>query len=344
MSIHDAMLWQKLDGQKVRCQLCAHQCTIASSKYGLCLVRQNIEGQLKTRAYGNLVAMNVDPIEKKPFFHFLPGTKAFSIAAAGCNFRCEFCQNWQISQAYLDGLSVLGEAVTPQQVVEAAIRHDCASISYTYTEPTIFFEMAYDTARIAKGHGLKNTFVSNGYLTPLAIQTIGPYLDAINVDLKAFRDQTYKRVMKARLEPVLTCLKALVAAKIWVEVTTLVVPGMNDSPEELKDIAGFIAKDLGVFVPWHVSRFHGDYKLTSTPSTPLETLDLAVRIGREAGLKYVYSGNVPGHADESTYCPKCRQLLVDRISYTVRGVYLDDDSCPKCHEHIEGIWTSVNRD
>jgi len=331
------MLWEELDGQKVRCNLCGHQCVIAAGEYGLCRVRQNIAGALKTLSYSNIVALNVDPIEKKPLFHFLPGTRSMSVAAAGCNFQCEFCQNWQISQAPRVG-GVSGRAVSPEQIVTGAVSHDCASISYTYTEPTIFFELAYETSRIAQQRGIRNCFVSNGFLTPLAVETIAPYLDAINVDLKAFRDETYRSIMKARLEPVLTCLRALVAAGIWVEVTTLVVPGMNDSTEELRDIAQFIADELGVGVPWHVSRFHGDYKMTSAPSTPIETLELACRFGTEAGLKYIYCGNVPGQVDERTHCPSCGQVVIDRAGFSIRAVKLTDGSCGNCGEKIEGLW------
>ncbi len=335
---HEAMLYEKLDGEKVRCGLCGHQCVIADGEYGLCRVRQNVAGRLDSLTYGLVVAMSVDPIEKKPFFHYLPGTTSLSIAAPGCNFQCEFCQNWQISQSPRMSPEVRGQAVSPQQVVSAAVSHDCGSISYTYTEPTVFFEMAYDTARLAHREKLGNTFVSNGYMTPKAIETIAPYLDAINVDLKAFRDETYKRVMKARLEPVLRALRALVAAGVWVEVTTLVVPGMNDSAEELGDIAAFIAEDLGRGVPWHVSRFHGDYKLTEVAPTPIETLELACRIGREAGLRFVYSGNLAGRGEESTRCPNCGEPLVARQGYVVQGVHLVDGRCSRCGEQIEGVW------
>jgi len=335
---HDAMLWEALDGQKVRCDLCGHRCVIAAGKYGLCRVRENVAGALKSHSYGALVAMNVDPIEKKPLFHFLPGSRSLSIAAAGCNFQCEFCQNWQISQAPREGGEALGQAVSPARIVSAAIGYDCASISYTYTEPTVFFELAYETARLARTRGIRNNFVSNGFLTPQAVGTIAPFLDAINVDLKAFRDETYRRVMKARLEPVLECLKALVAAGVWVEVTTLVVPGMNDSAGELRDIASFISGQLAPWVPWHVSRFHGDYRMTATPSTPLETLELACRIGAEAGLHYVYGGNVPGRLNENTSCPGCGKRLIDREGFTVAHNELRDGHCPACARKIEGRW------
>jgi pyruvate formate lyase activating enzyme len=334
---HDAMLWEALDGQKVRCLLCGHECVIAAGKYGLCRVRQNVAGALKSLSYGNIVALNVDPIEKKPLFHFLPGTRSLSVAAAGCNFQCEFCQNWQISQAPRSG-GIDGQAVSPVQIVSGALAHDCASISYTYTEPTVFFELAYDTSRLAHDKGLRNCFVSNGFMTPAAVEKIAPYLDAINVDLKAFRDETYREVMKARLQPVLDCLKALVAAGIWVEITTLVVPRMNDTPAELGDIARFIAGELGPDVPWHVSRFHGDFHMTSVPTTPLETLELACRLGREAGLNYIYCGNVAGRTDESTHCPSCGEVVVDREGFSVRGVRLHDGKCPQCALRIPGVW------
>ena len=334
----EAMLYEKLDGQKVRCGLCGHGCEIVAGKYGVCRVRQNVAGQLRSMTYGLLVAIHVDPIEKKPLFHFLPGTRSLSIAAPGCNFQCEFCQNWQISQSPRMQEAIRGQATSPQQVVTAAMNHDCASISYTYTEPTVFFEMAYDTAKLAHERGILNCFVSNGFLTPRAVETIAPHLDAINVDLKAFRDETYQRIMKARLQPVLDCLKALVAAGVWVVVTTLIVPEMNDTAAELRDIAGFIATELGRHVPWHVSRFHGDYKMPDRSGTPLQTLEMACRIGAEAGLRFIYSGNVPGHADERTRCPACEELLIDRVGYSVRAIDLADGSCPKCGERIEGVW------
>ena len=337
MAKHEAMLWEKLDGQRVRCNLCGHRCVILAGKFGLCNVRENCAGVLMSDTYDAIVAMNVDPIEKKPLFHFLPGTTSLSIAAPGCNFQCEFCQNWRISQAPRDG-KPMGEAVSPQQIVTAAVNYDCASISYTYTEPTVFFELAYDTCQLARKKDIRNCFVSNGFLTPLAVRTIAPYLDAINVDLKAFRDQTYRKVMKATLQPVLDCLKELHAAGIWLEITTLVVPGMNDSPDELRDIARFIAKELSPSVPWHVSRFHGDYKMQNTPATPIETLQLACKTGKDEGLKYVYCGNVPGDADENTYCPNCGQTLVERLGFEVLSNKLAEGKCPKCHEGIEGVW------
>ncbi|MGC9455018.1 MAG: AmmeMemoRadiSam system radical SAM enzyme [Phycisphaerae bacterium] len=336
---HDAMLYEKLDGQKVRCNLCGHQCVIAAGKYGLCRVRQNVGGVLNTLNYESVVALNVDPIEKKPLFHFLPGTRALSIACAGCNFQCPFCQNWQISQSPRTGQVAAGQAVSPEQIVTAAENYDCASISYTYTEPTVFFELAYDTGKLAHERGILNTFVSNGFLTPPAVETIAPYLDAINVDLKAFRDETYRKVMKASLEPVLTCMREIVRHNIWLEVTTLVVPGMNDSEQELRDMANFIASELGPDVPWHVSRFHGAYEWDGIPTTPMETLNLAVQLGKEVGLHHVYCGNVSGLADENTYCPNCQTVLIERSGFSVRKIHLADGKCPNCGREIAGVWS-----
>ncbi|MDP6047136.1 MAG: AmmeMemoRadiSam system radical SAM enzyme, partial [Phycisphaerae bacterium] len=226
---HDAILWEPGEENRIECRLCGQACTIAPGQYGMCRVRLNENGRLVTTNYGSLVAMHVDPIEKKPLFHFLPGTRSLSIAAPGCNFQCSFCQNWRISQAPRKDPNLTGEAIAPEQIVSTAIGHDCASISYTYTEPTVFFELAFDTARLAHPAGLRNCFVSNGFMTPQAVAMIAPYLDAINVDLKSFREETCQRVMKGGLAPVIDCLRAIVDEGIWLEVTTLVVPDMNDS-------------------------------------------------------------------------------------------------------------------
>jgi pyruvate formate lyase activating enzyme len=333
-----AMFAEPLEEQRVRCGLCGHGCVIAQDQFGICRVRQNVAGQLVSLNYDALIAMNVDPIEKKPLFHFLPGSKSLSIAAAGCNFQCAFCQNWQISQAPREGGKLNGQEVSPQQIVEAARHHGCQSISYTYTEPTVYFELAYDTALLAKNSGIRNVFVSNGYMTPQAVEAVAHYLDAINVDLKSFRDATYRRVMKARLQPVLDCLKSLIRCKVWTEITTLIVPDMNDSQEELRDIATFIADELSPDVPWHVSRFHGDYQMESVPSTPVSTLHMAVEIGRQAGLRYVYSGNVPGDDHESTFGPNCREMLIRRQGFTVRENRMANGACPNCRTAIAGTW------
>ncbi len=335
---HEAMLYESAGDGDVRCRLCGHQCLIKPGETGICRVRKNIDGKLFSLNYDALVAVNIDPIEKKPLFHFLPGSTSLSIAAAGCNFQCSFCQNWQISQAPRTGKILTGESIPPDDLVATAKRNDCKSISYTYTEPTVFFELCYDTAKLAHEAGIKNCFVSNGFMTSEAVQAISPYLDAINVDLKAFRDETYRRVMKGRLKPVLTCMRELVSAGVWVEVTTLVVPGMNDSSEELSDIAGFIAGELGVDVPWHVSRFHGDWKMTDTPTTPMETLETAVQAGRRAGLKYIYCGNVPAGQYENTLCPNCSATVIRRSGFRVAEIRLAGTQCPDCSTEIAGVW------
>jgi pyruvate formate lyase activating enzyme len=333
-----AQLWKQLDDQQVQCELCGQACRIKAGQYGLCRVRKNVAGALKTLNYGSLVALNVDPIEKKPLFHFLPGSKSLSIAAPGCNFQCAFCQNWQISQQPRDGRGIQGQAASAQQVVTAAKTYDCRSISYTYTEPTIFFEFALDCCNLAQEQGIRNCFVSNGFLTGKAVEKLSGRLDAINVDLKCFSDETYRKIMKASLEPVLTCLKSVVEAGIWLEVTTLVVPGMNDSPEELGSIARFIAEDLGPDVPWHVSRFRGEYRMREQVSTPIETLSEACDLGKQAGLKHVYCGNLNGQVDENTYCPSCKDKLIDRSGFQVMDNRLDEGRCPGCEQAIAGVW------
>ncbi len=337
---HDAMLWETGDDKFVECKLCGHACKIAPGRYGACRVRLNVDGQLKTTNYEAVVAMHVDPIEKKPLFHFLPGTQSLSIAAAGCNFQCDFCQNWQISQSPRSDPILVGDAISPEQIVASAVGNDCASISYTYTEPTVFFELAYETARLAHPAGVRNCFVSNGFMTPQAVDTIAPYLDAINVDLKAFSEETYRGVMKASLAPVLQCLEAVVDAGIWLEVTTLVVPGMNDSAEELGAIAQYIASHLGTQVPWHVSRFHGDYKMDHSTATPIQTLEMACSLGSAAGLKYVYCGNVQDGSGQSTHCGSCGAMVIERVGFSVGGMHLQNGACEKCGEQIDGIWAA----
>lgn len=335
--IKEAMLFESRVGDNVACALCHHRCVIKPSHHGVCGVRRNIDGKLMTSAYGEVIAANVDPIEKKPLYHFLPGTKAFSIAAAGCNFRCSFCQNWQISQAPKGREDFPGRyRLSPEDVVRQAERHQCRSISYTYTEPTIFFEYAYDCSRLAKKRGLANSFVTNGYMTKEALTLIRPYLDAANVDLKAFKDETYRDVCGARLDPVLDAIRLMKELDIWVEITTLVVPGLNDSEEELTDIARFIAS-LSPDVPWHISRFHPDYQYTDTPATSVETLRRAYAIGRREGLKYLYIGNVWGES-EATSCANCGETIVRRRGFDVEDIHLKGSSCGYCRTPIAGVF------
>lgn len=335
--IREAMLWRLHEEGKVECALCAHRCLIAAAKFGVCGVRENLQDKLVTHVYGEVIAAHIDPIEKKPLYHFLPGTTSFSIATMGCNFRCPFCQNWQISQAgKKDKGFGGGQALSPEEIVRAAKKGGCRSISYTYTEPTIFFEYAYDTARLAREAGLANVFVTNGYMTAEALRTIQPYLDAANVDLKAFRDETYKKVCGARLEPVLDSIRLMRGLGIWLEVTTLVVPGMNDGDEELAAIARFIAS-VSPEIPWHISRFHPDYKYTQAPATPVETLRKAAALAKEAGLKFIYIGNVWGES-EATFCPQCGKVLIRRSGFSVEENRTRGGKCPSCGSPVAGVF------
>ena len=334
----EAYLYEPLSENRVRCHLCQHRCVISEGRRGICAVRENRGGTLETLVFGKVIARHVDPIEKKPLFHFLPGSLSYSIATVGCNFRCRFCQNADIAQLPADrrGL-IVGDEVTPQEIVADARRQRCASIAFTYTEPTVFFELAYETARLARGEGIRSVFVSNGYMTAEAVEMIAPYLNAANVDLKAFSDETYRHYCGARLEPVKETLREMKSRGIFLEVTTLIVPGMNDDPDELRRLASFIAADLGPETPWHISRFHPTYRLTDRPPTPLESLLEARRIGRDAGLRYVYTGNVPGEEGESTYCYQCGELLVDRMGFFIRRNRIENGRCPACGAAIDGV-------
>ncbi|MBN2199641.1 MAG: AmmeMemoRadiSam system radical SAM enzyme [Candidatus Aminicenantes bacterium] len=335
--IHEARLWLPDEKGAVVCSLCSHRCRIRRGEFGVCGVRKNLEGRLVTYAYGEVVAVHADPIEKKPLYHFLPGTRSLSIATAGCNFRCPFCQNWQISQLRrADGRVEGSRPLPPEDVVRLAEDGGCRSVSYTYTEPTIFYEYAADCGRLAKRAGLANVFVTNGYMTAEALESAKPWLDACNVDLKAFRDDTYKRICGARLEPVLESIRLMARLKIWLEVTTLVVPGLNDGSDELRDIARFIA-GVGADIPWHISRYHPDYKYDEAPPTPLETLRKAADIGAEEGLRFVYIGNVAAGRDD-TVCPSCGAILIRRAGFSVSAVRLKNGRCPKCGTAIPGVF------
>jgi pyruvate formate lyase activating enzyme len=335
--VHEALLYEKEAENRVRCGLCAHRCRIDPGERGVCGVRENREGTLLSLVYGAIVAENVDPIEKKPLFHLLPGSRSFSIATAGCNFRCSFCQNHEISQMPRKKGQIVGRERTPAEVVEQALRSGSRSIAYTYTEPTVYFEFAFDTAEIAREKGLKNVFVTNGYMTPGMLELIAPSLDAANVDLKAFRDDFYKKQCGARLQPVLDSLRKMKELGIWVEVTTLLIPGLNDGGEELRELAAFIVS-LGAETPWHISRFHPQYRMTETPPTPDESIHWAAEIGRSAGLKYVYSGNLPGDPGENTNCARCGRLLIGRCGFSIERLDLKGSACPNCGTPLDGIF------
>jgi len=337
-SLKRAVLWEPLDGQKVRCGLCGWRCIIGDGKVGRCCVRENAGGALYSLNYHKVCSANPDPIEKKPLFHFQPGTRSFSVATMGCNFRCEFCQNWQISQGAIEDGRIDGQAIAPDLLVGAALRSDCKSMAYTYTEPTIFMELCSDCGRLAKKEGLANVFVSNGYMTTEAIDFAKEWLDGINVDLKAFSEDYYSRLCKAHLQPVLDTISYIAKeTDIWMEITTLLVPGENDSEEELKRLAEFIVTRAGADVPWHISRFHPQYKYEGSGSTPIASLEKAMEIGREAGLHYIYLGNVPGAEGECTFCYDCGAMLIERSGYTIGANNIEKGLCPDCGTAVAGF-------
>ena len=286
----ECTLYKKLKDKKIQCQACSHRCFISEGKTGICGVRQNINGKLYLLVYGRVIAKHIDPIEKKPLHHFLPGSYAYSIGTVGCNFKCSFCQNYDISQFKKFYKEIVGEEMTHEKIVEQAIKNKCKSIAYTYNEPTIFIEFAHDTAKLARQKGLKNILVTNGYMTKECLDYIAPFIDAMNIDLKSFNDGFYRKICKARLQPVLDTIKLAHKKKIWVEVTTLVIPGENDSKEEIEQITKFIAS-VDKNIPWHISRFFPAYKMLDKPFTPIKTLEQAEKIGKKY-LKYVYVGNI----------------------------------------------------
>jgi len=332
----EAMLYQKRPDQKVRCDLCNHRCEIGDGHQGVCRVRENRGGTLFSLVYRQLISRNVDPIEKKPLFHFAPGSRSFSIATVGCNFRCDFCQNYEISQMPRDENRILGEDVSPEEVVAWAKRTGCRTIAYTYTEPTIYFEYAFAIAQLATQEGLKNIFVTNGYMTEETLRTIHPHLHGANVDLKSFNKEFYQKHCGAKIEGVLHSLRVMKELGVWVEITTLLIPGLNDGEEELQKIAQFI-NSLGPETPWHISRFHPMYKMLDRRPTSVHILNQARKIGQHAGLRYVYTGNIPGDEGEDTYCYHCGQLLVDRLGFQILKYRLQGNKCYNCGSTIDGV-------
>ncbi|OQY08185.1 MAG: AmmeMemoRadiSam system radical SAM enzyme [Desulfobacteraceae bacterium 4572_123] len=334
----EAYLYKPLQNKAVQCNLCHHRCVITDGKRGICNVRENRSGTLETMVYGKVIAGHIDPVEKKPIYHMMPGSRSYSIATVGCNFKCRFCQNADIAQMPADrsGL-VMGEKFSPRNIVSRAVESHCRSIAYTYTEPTIFFEYALEIAGLAHAKGLRNIFVTNGYMTPEAIEMATGLIDAANVDLKAFSDKFYKKYCSARLAPVLETLKHMRSAGIWIEVTTLLIPGLNDDKHEIASLAEFIADSLGRETPWHISRFHPAYRLLDAPLTPVKSLTTAFEIGKDAGLKYVYIGNVATKHGADTFCSNCGTTVIDRKGYTARCNMTRDERCPVCNEKIQGV-------
>lgn len=335
--MHEALVYQKRSDGSVQCKLCRHYCVIARGGAGLCRVRKNSEGSLYSLVYGRVVAEQIDPVEKKPLFHVLPGSTTYSIATVGCNFRCLYCQNHAIAQ--FDAADrIPGEILEPEEVVRRALQSGCRSISYTYTEPTIFFEYALDVARLASQAGLKNIFVSNGYITPEALDLIAPFLHAANIDLKGFTEDFYRRVTGASLAEVLDCITDYQKRGIWIEITTLVIPGENDDREQLKGIARFIADELGPDVPWHISRFFPQYKMPGHPATSPAKLSEAAAIASKAGLRYVYEGNIAS-GQENTSCPTCGNQILQRQGFRILTPGSFSGRCGACAAEIAGIWT-----
>lgn len=332
-----ASYWQRVKGNIVQCVLCPRRCVLDVGQRGICTVRLNKDGMLYTLGYGNPVAVHVDPIEKKPFFHVLPGTSAFSIAVAGCNMRCLFCQNWQISQSRPD--EVTAYDMPPEDVVKGAIESGCPFIVYTYTEPTVFYEYMLDISKLAKAKGLKNGMHTCGYINPEPLKELLKYMDAVNVDLKGFNEEFYNKMgMMAQLKPVLDTMKMIKDEGVWLEITNLVITGQNDDPKEIRSMCEWIKENLGDEVPLHFSRFMPAFRLQNLPPTPVEKLEEAYKIAKSVGLKYVYIGNVPGHTFENTYCPRCGKLAVGRIGYQVLENNIKDEKCRFCNYRIAGIW------
>ncbi|RKZ19182.1 AmmeMemoRadiSam system radical SAM enzyme [bacterium] len=337
----EAYFYEKLENKKVRCTNCPHECVLRPGEIGFCRARKNIDGKLYSLAYGNPCAVHIDPIEKKPLFHFLPGTTAFSIATAGCNFRCKFCQNYQISQKSPD--ETVNQELSPEDIVQNVLyyrrKYNISSIAYTYTEPGIFYEYMLDTSEKAKKYGIKNIYHSNGYLNEKPLLRLTKYLDGANIDLKFFNEKTYQDLSMGHLEPVLETLKTLHREGVHLEITNLVIPQVNDNFDEIKRMVKWIKSNLGRDIPIHFSRFFPTYKLTNLPPTPVSTVERARALALNLGMHYVYIGNVPaGHPGENTYCPKCKRTLIRRLGFMVVENNLVDGKCPYCGTPIKGVW------
>jgi pyruvate formate lyase activating enzyme len=331
-----AELFERGIQNQVVCRLCAHQCHLHEGAAGVCRVRKNIAGTLYSLNSDHVVAIHMDPIEKKPLYHFLPGSSTFSIAAMGCNFSCRFCQNYSISQVK-EEQEIAGEAISPEQLVQNALKNRAHSISYTYTEPTVFFELMLETARLAQQAGIKNVMVSNGYMSSQALSLLGPFLDAANIDLKAFNEEFYKKYCSASLKPVLATIAALRARGIWLEITTLLIPGLNDDSEEIRRLISFLL-EVDDSMPWHVSRFFPQYQLQYIPPTAQDSIYNFLRLGAEMGLKYLYGGNLTADGWNDTHCPHCEKKLIRRLGYQTEITALQSGKCQFCGQAIPGVW------
>ncbi|MEO0137566.1 MAG: AmmeMemoRadiSam system radical SAM enzyme [candidate division WOR-3 bacterium] len=331
-----ARYYEKLPNKIVKCHLCPRMCIVPQGKKGFCRARKNIDGDYYTLVYSNPCAVHIDPIEKKPLFHFLPGTTALSLATAGCNFTCKNCQNWDISQASPEETDNI--EISPQKMVELALQYKTPTIAYTYTEPSVFYEYMLDIAKLARDHGILNIYHSNGYLNQEPLEELIRYLDGANVDLKGFSEDFYKDITGGTLQPVLDTLKTLKKNGVWLEITNLIIPTKNDDEKMIKQMCEWIRDELGREVPIHFSRFYPQYKLQNIPPTPIETLQKAAKIAQKVGLHYVYIGNVPGIKEENTYCPKCRKILIERKGYRILQVNIKKGKCQFCKTQIPGHW------
>ena len=323
-------------GKNVQCQVCPNRCLLEPNERSVCRVKVNIEGTLYTLVYGNPCAVHIDPIEKKPLFHFLPGTKAFSIATAGCNFRCLNCQNWEISQSRPE--ETINYDLMPEKVIEKTKETGCQSIAYTYSEPVAFYDYMLDTSKLASKEGIKNLWITNGYINEEPLRELCKYMDAANVDLKSFKEEIYNQLNAGSLKPVLNTLKILKEEGVWLEVTNLIVPTWTDDLDMIREMCKWLVRNIGKDYPLHFSRFFPHYKLTHLPPTPIETLERAREIAMEEGLKFVYIGNVPLHPAENTYCPKCEKLLIERKGFLITQNNVENGSCKFCGEKIAGVW------
>ena len=335
-NLKEALFYEKADQSTVQCRLCPKNCTIPEGRYGFCRARKNIGGVLYSMGYGKPCSVAIDPIEKKPLFHFLAGAKTFSIASAGCSLRCLFCQNWQISQVSPEETRNIN--LLPEDVVKLAKEKNCPVIAYTYSEPINFYEYMLDTAKIARAAGIKNITHTAGYINQEPLETLLPYIDAANVDLKGFSPEYYKNVCGANLNDVLQTLKTMKKYKIWIEITTLIVPGYNDSPDEIKKLCTWIKTNLGPDTPVHFSRFYPVYKLAHLTATPYKTLEDAVNIARSVGLKHVYIGNVYDNPYENTVCSNCGKIVIKRKGFEVLENHIRKGKCEYCGTKIPGVW------
>ncbi|MDO8136923.1 MAG: AmmeMemoRadiSam system radical SAM enzyme [Candidatus Brocadiales bacterium] len=334
--LHEAMYYKKLEDLRVECQLCPKQCRIADLERGYCGVRENRSGKYYTLVHSRVCALHIDPIEKKPFFHYLPGTPSLSLATAGCNVECKFCQNWQISQFRPEQIESI--KLSPKEVIKHAKENSCPSVAYTYTEPVIFYEFMYDIARVGKEEGVTSVMVSNGYIKEEPLVELCRYLDAVKIDLKAFTEKFYKEACSSELKPILETLLTLKKLGIWFELVVLIVPTLNDSEGEIKEMCAWVFKELGPDVPIHFSRFHPTYKIKNLPPTSVRTLEKARQIALDAGLHFAYVGNVPGHEGENTYCPGCKELVIKRVGFTILQNTVRGGKCHHCQHPIAGVW------